>query len=239
MAVDRQAPARPRPARDDRVDIESSRRTALTGGGTAGNERLTAVTGALLLVLLAVLGVTILRIRPLLSVHMFLGLLLIGPVALKLASTGYRFARYYTADPPYRREGPPATPLRLLAPLVVLSTVVVFASGVALLFVGPGSRATLLPIHKVSFFVWLAVTGVHVLAHLAELPRALRAEREPRPRWNRYGDGRAGRLLSISGALVAGLVLAVLLLGQFGPWESAHLGHHDERPGLESAQSSR
>jgi hypothetical protein len=49
-------------------------------------------------------------------------------VLLKLASTGYRFARYYTANPAYRRKGPPATPMRLLAPLVVISTVVVFGS---------------------------------------------------------------------------------------------------------------
>ena len=37
------------------------------GGGTSGNERLTAATGAVLFVLLAVLGVTIVRLRPLLS----------------------------------------------------------------------------------------------------------------------------------------------------------------------------
>ena len=58
--------------------------------------------GALLFVLLAVLGVTILRIGQLMWLHLFLGLLLIGPLALKLASTGYRFARYYTGQPSYR-----------------------------------------------------------------------------------------------------------------------------------------
>ncbi|MGZ6624610.1 MAG: hypothetical protein ACXVE8_03320, partial [Solirubrobacteraceae bacterium] len=63
----------------------------LLGGGTEGNERLTVLTGALLIVLLAVLGITIVRIGQLLWLHLFLGLVLIGPVALKLASTGYRF----------------------------------------------------------------------------------------------------------------------------------------------------
>ena len=58
----------------------------------------------------------------------------------------------------------------------MLSTVVVFASGVALLFAGPSSRGTLLPIHKVSFIVWLAFTALHVLAHLPEICRALRAD---------------------------------------------------------------
>ena len=148
----------------------------LTGGGTDGNERLTAATGVVLLVLLAVLGVTILRIGQLLWLHLFVGMLLIGPVLLKLTSTGYRFARYYTANPAYRRKGPPAAPMRLLAPLVVISTVVVFGSGVALLLAGPGSRSTLFPIHKLSFFAWLALTGLHVLGHLADLPAPLRAD---------------------------------------------------------------
>ena len=129
---------------------------------------------------------TIVRIGQLLWLHLFLGMLLIGPVLLKLASTGYRFARYYTANPAYRRKGPPATPMRLLAPLVVLSTVVVFGSGVALLFAGPSSRGTLFPIHKLSFFAWLAFTGVHVLGHLADLPAPLRAD------YGGAGEGLAG-----------------------------------------------
>src|SRR6516164_9842140 len=150
----------------------------LFAGGTSGNEQLTAATGALLLVGLAALGVTILRIRPLLGAHMFIGLLLVPPVLLKMASTGYRFVRYYTGSPPYRREGPPATALRVLAPAVVLSTVVVFATGVALLLLGPSSRGSLLAIHKESFLVWLGLTAIHVLGHLLELPRALKTDDE-------------------------------------------------------------
>jgi len=198
-------------------------RRRLTAGGTTGNEQLTAATGAVLLVLLAALGVTILRIRPLLSEHMFLGLLLIGPVALKMASTGYRFVRYYTSNPTYRRKGPPAPLMRLLAPLVVISTVVVFASGVALLLLGPSSRGSLLLIHKASFFVWIAVTAIHVLGHLSDLPRALTRKHEIQPaELDGYGTGRAGRVLSLSGALVAGVVLAILYVPQFAPWLNAH-----------------
>jgi hypothetical protein len=201
----------------------------LTGGGTDGNERLTAAAGVLLLVLLAVLGVTILRIGQLLWLHLFLGMLLIGPVLLKLASTGYRFARYYTANPAYTRKGPPATPMRLLAPLVVLSTVVVFGSGVALLFAGPSARGTLFPIHKLSFFAWLAITGVHVLGHLADLPAPLRADYGLDQGISRLGGrqpGRDGRVLALAGMLVAGLVLAVLVSPEFGPWVNGFHGFH-------------
>jgi len=196
----------------------------LIAGGTTGNEQLTALTGMVLILLLAALGITILRIRPLLSVHMFLGLLLIPPVALKMASTGYRFVRYYTADPRYLRRGPPPALLRVIAPVVVASTVVVFASGVALLLMGPSSRGSMLTIHKASFILWLGFTGIHVLGHLSDLPLALR-QRPPSELGldglGGYGGGRFGRTLSLGGALVAGLVLAIVLIPEFGPWVHA------------------
>ena len=64
-----------------------------SSGGSEGNARLTGMTGAVLILLLAAEGATILRIRGLISVHIFFGMLLIPPVLLKLASTGYRFVR--------------------------------------------------------------------------------------------------------------------------------------------------
>jgi len=218
MAVEQQLPvsssAQPRVSR-------------MAGGGTDGNERLTAATGAVLIALLAVIGVTIISLRPLLSVHLFVGILLIGPVALKLGSTGYRFVRYYTRNPTYRRKGaPPQLQRLIIAPVVVVSTVVVLASGVALLFVGPQSRGTLLPIHKVSFFVWVAFTALHVLVHLAALPRALRADYGAPGPWREEIGGRSGRILSLAGALTAGAVLAILLIPQFAPWLNFHGGHH-------------
>jgi hypothetical protein len=212
-------------------------------GGSEGNELLTVWTGVVLIVLLAVIGVTILHLHStLLSVHLFVGLLLIGPVLVKLGSTGYRFVRYYTHNPRYRRKGPPPAHLRALAPMVVLSTVVVFASGVALLLAGPSSRPTLLPIHKVSFFVWLAFTGVHVLSHLPEVQRTLSGGRALRgavlataaggsthtPQEHEPHEGRAGRALTLAGGLALGLALAVALIPQYEPWLHYHrvfLGH--------------
>ncbi|MEA2159320.1 MAG: hypothetical protein QOD66_1700, partial [Solirubrobacteraceae bacterium] len=60
----------------------------VNAAGTERNEQLTATVGVLLLVLLAVLGVTIVRIGQLIWLHLFLGLLLVGPVMLKVVSTG-------------------------------------------------------------------------------------------------------------------------------------------------------
>ncbi|HMD52910.1 MAG TPA: hypothetical protein VKG62_09360 [Solirubrobacteraceae bacterium] len=225
MAVD-QANRPARPAGHYEAPPRSSR---LLGGGTYGNDLLTSATGAVLIGLLAVIGVTILRMRPLISVHLFVGMLLLGPIALKLASTGYRFVRYYTGDPAYRRKGPPAAGLRAIAPIVVLSTVVVMASGVALLLAGPSWRDTLLPIHKVSFIVWVGFTGLHVLAHLRSLPPALRADYGPSRELSGDVTGRAGRVIALSGSLVAGVVIAIVSIPQFAAWTqwaALFHGHH-------------
>jgi hypothetical protein len=179
--------------------------------GTAGNERLTTLNGAILIVLLLVIGVTILRIRQLIDVHLFVGLLLLGPVLLKLASTGYRFVLYYSGNLAYRRKGPPELALRVIAPVVVLSTVAVFVSGVVLMFEGAAHRDPWLEIHKVSFIVWVVFTAVHVLAHLPRVAGLAGAGSVP---------GRAGRAIAIGSALVAGAVLATVLIPDFSAWSS-------------------
>ena len=215
------------PAADSHAYSARTHARRLTGGGATGNERLTTATGATLIVPLAVIGVSILRIHALISVHLFVGMLLIPPVLLKMSSTGYRFVRYYTANPRYRLKGPPPLALRVIAPMVVISTVVVLASGVALLFVGPGSRETLLPIHKYSFFIWVVFTALHVLGHLPDMPAALRADYGHSAQLSGDVTGRAGRMLALSGALVAGVVLAVLVIPDFGPWlHASSLFHH-------------
>src|SRR4051794_35791361 len=80
--------------------------------GVEGNTRLTSVTGVLLIGLLAVEGLTILSIHGLITWHIFVGIVLLGPVLLKTASTVYRFAGYYTGRAAYVRKGPPHVILR-------------------------------------------------------------------------------------------------------------------------------
>lgn len=73
-----------------------------------GNERLTAMTGTVLLVVFAVEVITTLLMGSMMGLHFFLGMLLIGPVFLKIGSTLWRFIRYYTGSEPYVRRGSPA-----------------------------------------------------------------------------------------------------------------------------------
>lgn len=203
------------------------RAKSVTDGGTDGNELLTSMTGAVLIVLLAVLGITILRIHQLIWLHLFLGLVLIGPITIKMASTGYRFARYYTRNPAYRSKGPPEPLMRMTAPIVVGSTVVVFATGILLLIAGPSGRGQYLFLHKASFVIWLGATAVHVLGHLVDLRRSLLPTHEPSG-LSGSSPGTAGRWIALAGALVGGVVLAIALIPQFAPWtaQAALLHHH-------------
>jgi hypothetical protein len=188
------------------------------------NARLTASTAVVLLVLLAAEGVTILRIRALITPHVFIGMLLIPPVLVKIASTAYRFARYYLGAPAYRHKGPPPVLLRLLGPFLVILTVVVLASGVALLLTGPSLRQPLLLIHKASFVLWFGAMTIHVLGHVADTARL--APRDWMRRTRRSITGAGTRQWGIAASLVAGALLGLILLGRIGPWlASAHPGH--------------
>jgi len=190
-------------------------------GGVEGNEILTSLVAAVLTVLLVAEGVTILQMGPLLVPHMVIGLLLIPLVGLKLGTTGYRFARYYSHSPAYREKGPPLLPLRLLAPVLVLATVGVFASGVALLVDGRKSDPLML-LHKASFIVWGAAFGIHFLAYL---PRVLRSLRDDWSARRRRAVGGAGvRATVVGAAFGSGLVLALALLPVIDAWQDAVVG---------------
>ncbi|MGV1049775.1 MAG: hypothetical protein ACOYD4_14775 [Solirubrobacterales bacterium] len=185
--------------------------------GVAGNARLTGAAAVALLVLLAAEGATIPFIGQLLGPHVFIGLLLIPPILLKLGSTGYRFARYYGGADPYLRKGPPLLALRLLAPGVVLTTLALFATGLALVFSGPPSD-TLVFAHKLSFIAWVALMTIHVLGHLLELPSlALPDWRRNAPAEVRLA-GAGARQFALGSALAAGLVLALLLFPLAESW---------------------
>lgn len=136
---------------------------------------MTRPAGAVLLVLFAAEGVTILAVRQLLTLHFFLGMLLIGPVLLKTSSTIYRFARYYAGAPDYRRKGPPVLPLRMLGPFVLATSFAVIGTGVALGYTGRSPGLWLFA-HKAAFVLWFGVMTVHVLAYVWRLPRLLASD---------------------------------------------------------------
>jgi hypothetical protein len=185
--------------------------------GPAGNEKLTAMTGVILLVGFAVEGFTILGVRRMLFLHFFVGMLLIGPVLLKIGSTLYRFARYYTGSAPYVRKGPPSPVLRLLGPLVILTSVAVIGTGVMLGVTGPASGQWLF-LHKASFVLWFGAMTIHVLNYAPRLPRML-AARSGRPASGRSElFSGSGRWLALSASLAAGIAIAALTAHLSAKW---------------------
>ena len=213
----RPGPARhaPVPARFDRT------------GGAEGNERLTAATGAVLLVLFAAEGFTILSIHQLMTVHFFLGMLLIGPVLLKAASVCYRFARYYMGATEYRRKGPPAPLLRLLGPVVVGTSLGVLGTGV-MLAVDQSAAGPWLFLHKACFVLWFGAMTIHVLAYVWRLPGLIGADLMGSPavaRTRQVLAGRGARWLLLAASILAGLVIAVSTVHLAAPWQGfQHFG---------------
>ena len=198
--------------------LAMSTRTARLGG-TEGNEILTSATAVVLTLLLIAEGVTIVLIGDLLSAHMFIGMALIPPVLLKLGSTGYRFARYYSGARVYREKGPPPLLLRLLAPLLVITTIIIFATGVLLLLSGHRSDLVF-NLHKVSFIVWSGCFGVHFLAHAPETLRALRTG--SRRSSGRRIPGSELRIALVIASIGGGLALAVAVLSLITGWHGEH-----------------
>lgn len=191
--------------------------------GPEGNEQLTALTGVVLLIGFAIEGATILEIHRLIWLHFVVGFLLIGPVVLKIGSTGYRFARYYLKSEPYRRKGPPAPLLRLLGPMVILTSVAVLGTGVMLAVLGPGGQGNWLFLHKASFVLWFGVMTIHVVAYVPRLPRLLMGSRnQPGPA---AVPGSAARYLALTGALAGGILVAALAMHLSGQWNGGFAFH--------------
>lgn len=200
---------------------------APAGGPAAaeGNSRLTAVSGMMLLALLAVEGVTVLNVRGMITLHVYLGILLVGPVLLKCASTIYRFGRYYTGAPAYVQKGPPHPILRLLGPVVILSSLAVLGTGIGLVFVGPAHREPLLTLHQASFIIWLVVVSVHVLGHIIHASTTTWHELRD-PHADPAVRGRRWRVLAVVASLVVGVGLATALLPAAHSWTDNQNNSH-------------
>jgi hypothetical protein len=197
--------------------------------GAEGNAQLTALTGAVLLIGFAVEGLTVVALHRLLALHFFLGMLLIGPVALKICSTIYRFVRYYSGAEPYVRKGPPAPLLRLLGPFVIITSLTVLGTGVALAVVGPDQQGLWLLLHKASFVLWFGVMTIHVLAYAWRLPRILLGAPGSEARrgggaWIAAPGGRF-RWLLVGTSLASGLLIALLTIHLATPWIARMTGH--------------
>jgi hypothetical protein len=171
-----------------------------------GNERLTALVSLVLLVLIIAELITSAFLRIWLPAHTVVGVLLAGPLLVKMGSTGWRFLRYYTRAPAYVRRGPPPLVLRVLSPVLLVTTLVMIGSGIGLVVTGP--LQPFLLTHVFSALVWLPLIAAHSLAHLQQVPRSIASDWSTR-QGSRFHAGRGLRL---------GINLGALLFGVIGAW---------------------
>ncbi len=199
-------------------------------GGPAGNARLTAWTGLLLLALFLVEVGTVVDLHRFLSWHVVVGMLLVPLALLKTISTGWRIWGYYTRKPPYRRAGPPPTLLRLLGPWVVLGTLAALGSGIALIALGPtasrtgfltvlGYRVDAVGVHKAAVALWAGVISLHTLGRLIPALRILTVSWLGGPRI----PGGISRLVILVVTLGVAGVAAAVVLGWAHPWMAGGL----------------
>jgi hypothetical protein len=131
--------------------------------------------------------------------------------------------RYYRGNGPYLQAGPPPLLLRLLGPVVVLSTLALLATGGLLLLLGaqtsrnvvftlPFLRVDWISLHQAAFAVWATATGLHLLGRLVPaLQVVARTARSKVP-------GGAGRSLAALAVVAAAVPLAVLAIHSVGAW---------------------
>jgi hypothetical protein len=204
----------------------------------AGNERLTALVGTTLLALsLIELATIVLGLHRFLSLHVFVGLVLIPPIGLKLASTGWRFTRYYTGNRAYRLRGAPRLAMRALAPLLIVTTLALFGSGVAMGFAHGQQLDVARRLHGPASVIWLLLVGAHVLVHVRA---ALSGSREDVRRSSRTAvRGSRGRTIAVAGALVAGVAVGAAALPLQHNWLHLPRRHgHEDGAGASSRSRS-
>ncbi len=200
--------------------VTGSRRVRRMVGAVEANARLSATLGMVLLVLLAAEGASLVVIHRFLVIHIFLGLLLVPVVLLKLASVLRRFGGYYLGDLRYRAAGPPAALLRLLGPVVVVLTAILFATGVELWLFGYRYGSVWLTLHQGSFVLWFCAMAVHVVGHMADGPILAARDAAGQP----AVPGRERRRAWVAASVAMGLALAMGGLLYASPFPAV-IGH--------------
>jgi len=106
--------------------------------------------------------------------------------------------------------------LRLLGPFVVVLTIAVLGSGIALLLGPPSIRSEMLQLHKATFILWLGAMTLHVLGHFVDTTRLAPRDFFWRTRSQIRGAGT--RQWVLVGSLCVGLLLGVAVAPKVGPW---------------------
>ncbi len=186
------------------------------------NARLTGTAGIVILILLiAELVTVVLGAGSVLSLHVAIGLILVPPVLVKLASTTWRMVNYYLGAAAYTHRGPPPTGARILGPILSIAIVLVLISGIALIL-GPSSiHQSALQVHKVTFYLALLLIVAHLAMHLTKAVQLLARD------WVNRRDPALmtrARSTAIVASVLLGALLALTLAGHAEPYLHHYYG---------------
>jgi len=109
------------------------------------NERVTGSSAVVLLVLFPIEVVTVLLgVNSLLTLHVFIGLMVVPPLLVKMGSVVRRFLGYYRRQRGLPTKGSAASIFcGMIGPLFFLATVILFSSGYVLILGAVGSCGSL------------------------------------------------------------------------------------------------
>jgi hypothetical protein len=136
--------------------------------------------------------------------------------------------------------------LRVLGPLVVVSTLGVLGSGLALVALGPGASRTVLftafgqqvdtvTLHQAMFIVFAVATGLHILARAVPAV-TLATGRLMRPGSTRSAvPGGSRRVVVVLATLVIAAIAAFVVLGASTGWEHDRAHNLGPRPASDRA----
>jgi hypothetical protein len=206
------------------------RRVALPGRPNPdGNSGLTGISASFVLPLFLFEVVTVvLGVKSVITLHVVIGLILLGPALLKLASVTYRMVSYYRGVGAYQQRGRPTIGLRLLGAALGVLFMLLMASGLVLI-VGPnGAHSPARATHVVTAYLVVLLLAVHLAIHF--LPAVRLASKDMRPRT--AVRGARSRWLVLLVSLAAGGALALFLGGR----GSTYL--HQYYPGAFSQRST-
>jgi hypothetical protein len=138
-------------------------------------------------------------------------------------------------------KGAPELVMRMLAPLLVLMTIVLFGSGVAMGLTHGRALEIARRLHGPTAFLWTVIVAVHVLVYLRRAIRSTAADIVPATR--RETEGAKARAFILAAVIVGGFVLGAATLPAQRHWLHLPSRHHQDASaptgGLQPVEKTR
>ncbi len=200
-------------------DAELKQGTARTLNPVRGAAAFGVVLG--LIILLETLTLPLVATDP--AIHIIIGVALIPALVIKLGYSGIRFVRYYREDEETVRIGPPFPLARVIAPLLVATTVLLVGSGLEMTFAGPTSFSVtfLAPAHFLIAIVWYVLLASHGYVYWRRSQRSIRRDLAQVLHRFRSREGARMRIGLALVSLIIGAALATPVHSEISRWTQA------------------